>query len=54
MVRRRSITLDEDVDAGILKYRGASLTKEPYEDLNNTRAINELLREILTQKGYIK
>jgi len=50
---RKTISFDEDVSDGLNKYRGTRIL-ETLEDKTATKAVNELLREILTQKGYIK
>jgi hypothetical protein len=53
MKRRRSLTIDDDVDTAILHYRGHCI-KETLKDKSYTEAVNELLREILKQKGFIE
>jgi hypothetical protein len=49
---RRTVTLDNDVNVAIQNYRGACIRKT-LKDKTYSDAVNELLREILKQKGFI-
>ena len=49
---RRTVSFDDDVLGGILTYRGQILI-ETQKDKSFGPAVNELLREILTQKNII-
>jgi hypothetical protein len=50
---RRTISFDQDIDDGVLHYRGKYLM-ETLKDKDHSTAVNELLREILQQKGFIE
>ena len=52
-VLRRTTRYDEDVWGGLCGYRAAYIRAEN-KNKKFGPAVNELLREILTQKGYIK
>ncbi len=49
---RRSVSFDDDVVSGILRYRGQQLIEGEKESRFGP-AVNELLREILMQKSLI-
>lgn len=49
---RRSVSFDDDVVKGILRYRGHILI-EGQKETRFGPVVNELLREILTQKNLI-
>lgn len=49
---RRSVSFDDDVVSGIRQYRGQHMI-ETGTDKRFGPAVNELLREILTQKNLM-
>lgn len=50
---RRTVAFDDDVKKAILRYRGRILI-DTGKDKRFGPAVNELLREVLVQKGHLQ